>query len=442
MCCINNKLSEYPVITERLTALMDSLINNTVLGDLLEPLSDALARVRDADAFSRVLSMADFIALGVLRHLQGMPTLREQVQSLLHLDPAEALRTPLARSTWSDALSSKRRGEILAAAVSPLLSEARALLPDRLAGFSELGGRPVYATDGTYQKESAHYGRRTPSQGGEDNPKGHALLSFYDVRLGCVADVHVNTRSRHETLLLRDYDQSAQAMTRHKRALWLVDRAFIDAPFWDKKKKRSGITMITRMKSSLRVDSTEGLPIADVAANEGVVTDLRITMGCSPQPWRLITYRTRRGHRVEFLTNELDLEPGLIAFLYSRRWEEEKCFDTWKNDFSQAKAWGASVVAIDNQVRLAIVTSVLVAMLLHRKMGERGIEDEKALRKQDRRQTSQTDGTDRPDWSTPVFRYTSKVSRQVLRFFKHCFHKPASQALYESQLRPMLLTYL
>jgi len=34
------------------------------------------------------------------------------------------------------------------------------------------------------------------------------------------------------------------------------------------------------------------------------------------------------------------------------------------------------------------------------------------------------------------------VSRQVLRFFKHCFHKPASQALYEAQLRPLLLAYL
>lgn len=441
MCCRNNNLSEYPVISERLTALMDSLTNNTVLGDLLEPLFDALARVRGADAFSRVLSMADFIALGVLRHLQGMPTLREQLQSLLHLDPAEALRTPLARSTWSDALSSKRRGAILAAAVSPLLREARTRLPDRLAGFSELGERPVYATDGTYQKESAHYGRRTPSQGGEDNPKGHALLSFYDVRLGCVADVHVDTRSRHETLLLRDYDQSAQAMTRHKGALWLVDRAFIDAPFWDKK-KRSGITMITRMKSSLRVDSTEGLPVADVAINEGVVKDLRITLSSSPQLWRLITYRTRRGHRVEFLTNEFDLEPGLIAFLYSRRWEEEKCFDTWKNDFSLAKAWGKSVVAIENQARLAIVTSLLVAMLLQCKMDEHGIEDEKALRKQDRRQSSKTDGTDRPDWSAPVFRYTSKVSRQVLRFFKHCFHKPASQGLYERELQPMLLAYL
>jgi hypothetical protein len=428
--------------TERLTALMDSLTNNTVLGELLEPVSDALARVRGSAAFARVLNMENFITLGVLRHLQAMHTLREQVQSLLHLEPGEALRAPLARSTWSDALCSGRRGAILKAVLSPLLAEARSVLPDRLAGFAELGGRPVYATDGTYQKESAHYGRRTPSEGGVDNPKGHALLSFYDVRLGCVADVHVDTRSRHETLLLRDYDQSDQAMTRHKGALWLVDRAFIDAQFWDKKKKRLGITMITRMKSSLRVDSTEGLPVADVPANEGVVKDLRITLSSSRELWRLITYRTRRGHLVEFLTNEFDLEPGLIAFLYSRRWEEEKCFDTWKNDFSQAKAWGAGVVAIENQARLAIVISILVALLLHRKMGRHGVEDEKALRKQDRRQTSKTDGTDRPDWSTPVFRYTSKVSRQVLRFFKHCFHKPASRALYEGQLRPMLLAYL
>ena len=428
--------------TNRLTAVMNSLTNQTVLGDLLAPVIQALAWVRGSDACTRVLSMTDFITLGVLRHLQGMPTLREQVQSLLHLEPGEALQAPLARSTWSDALASKRRGTVLEALSVSLLAEARATLPDRLAEFTALGGRPVYAMDGTYQTESAHYGRRTPKQGGEDNAKGHGLLCFYDVRLGCVADVHVDTRSRHELNLLRDDDESELAMTRHQRALWLVDRAFIDAACWDKKKKRLGITLITRMKSSLCVDSTAGLPVADDPVNEGVVKDLRITLRSSRELWRLITYRTRRGHLVEFLTNEFALEPGLIAFLYSCRWEEEKCFDTWKNDFSLAKAWGASVVAITNQARLAIITSLLVALLLHRKMGIHGVADEKALRKQDRRQTSETDGTDRPDWTTPLFRYTSKVSRQVLRFFKHCFHKPASQALYDAQLRPLLLAYL
>ena len=427
---------------ERLTAVMDSLMNQTVLGELLAPMARALTRVRGAGAVSRVLSMADFIGLRVLRHLQGMRTLREQVQLLLHWEPGTAQRVRLARSTWSDALSSRRRRALLQAAMTPLLTEARAVLPDRLARFPALQGRPVYAMDGTYQSESAHYGRCTPRQGGTDNPKGHALLSFYDVRLGCPTDVHVDTRSRHEITLLRDYDQSAQAMTRDKGALWLVDRAFIDATFWDDRKKSLGVTMITRMKSSLCVESTEPLKIEDVPANDGVLKDLRITLLSSRQNWRLITFRSRRGHVVEFLTNDFDLAPGVIAFLYSRRWEEEKCFDTWKNDFSLAKAWGASVAAIENQVRLAIVTSLLVALLVHHRMGQHGIVDEKALRKQARRQTSKTDGTDRPDWTASVFRYTSKVSRQVLRFFKHCFHKPASQALYEAQLRPLLLAYL
>jgi hypothetical protein len=40
------------------------------------------------------------------------------------------------------------------------------------------------------------------------------------------------------------------------------------------------------------------------------------------------------------------------------------------------------------------------------------------------------------------YSYTAKVSRQVLRFFKQCFLKPASPALYERELRPLLMAYL
>ena len=439
------QLAEYAVNIDRLRAVMKSLTDDTVLGALLAPADRALERVRGRHGFARVLTMRDFIALGVLRHLQGTATLREQVQALLHCDPAQALRAPLARSTWSDALSSSGRRRVLEAARGPLCAEARAVLPDRLAGFPELGARPVYAMDGTYQRESAHYGRCTPRQGGKDNPKGHGLLTFYDLRLGCPVDACVETRSRHELAVLRDYDRTEEALTGQRGALWLVDRGFIDAGFWDRKKRRLGVTMLTRWKKSLTIASTEGLPIAALPVNDGVVQDLRITLASSSEPWRLITLRTRRGREVQFLSNDFDLPPGLLAFLYSRRWEEEKCFDTWKNDFAQAKAWGASPVAIDNQVRLAIVTSLLVALLVHGVLGPGGDADEKALAKQDRRQsasTDDTDGTDRPDWTAPLFRYTSKVSRQVLRFFKHCFHKKASQRLYDAELRPMLRAYL
>ena len=161
--------------------------------------------------------------------------------------------------------------------------------------------------------------------------------------------------------------------------------------------------------------------------------------------WEIITYRARRGSVLQFLTNDFSLLPGVVAFLYFRRWEEEKCFDTWKNDFAQAKAWGKGRVAIANQARLAIITSLLVAILLHRRLGAAGAQDEKAWAKQEKRQKAKVDdpdGTDRPDWTVPLFRYSAKVSRQVLRFFKYSFLKPASPGLYERELAPMLKAYL
>jgi hypothetical protein len=185
--------------------------------------------------------------------------------------------------------------------------------------------------------------------------------------------------------------------------------------------------------------------VANDPVNEGVERDLRVTLSSSRELWRIVSFRTRRGWTIEFLTNDFDLQPGVVAFLFSRRWDEEKCFDTWKNDFSQSKAWGKQLTAIDNQVRLAIITGVLVALMLHQTLGSDDCVDEKALRKQDKRQRAtlaDSDGTDRPDWAAPIYRYTSKVSRQVLRFFKLCFLKPASPALYQRELRPILITYL
>ena len=426
----------------RLTALMSSLTNKTVPGELISPVSNALDHVRKNTAGARVLSMPDFIALGVLRHLQGTHALREQIQSLSHLEQEVKSKLPLAHSTWSDALSSTKRCDVLTSLLPSLLKEARSVSPGRLARFEALNDRPVHAMDGTCQAESAHCGRCTPRQGGEGNPKGHALLSFYDVRLGCPADASVETRNRHEVSILRDHDELDPDLTQHKNALWLADRGFIDATFWDRKKKLKSVTMITRMKKSLCITSAEDLPLAKNPVNEGVIRDQKIVLQSSPEDWCLITFRTRRGRKIQFPTNDFTLEPGLTAFLHARRWDEEKCFDTWKNDFSQAKAWGASKTASKNQVLLAIVTNIPLEMLRQRKMGQNGVHDEKALRKQERRQTSQTDGTDRPDWSTKIYQYTSKISKQVLRFFKLCLHELATQALYDTQLRPVLLAYL
>lgn len=434
------------MIIDRLAGLMKRLTCNTLLGDFVAPALEALAQTRRPNAGgTRVLGMDAFITLGVLRHLQAIPTLREQVQSLLHLSPAQWTRPPLARSTWSDALSSIERQAVLEELLPRLVRMARKVLPDRLAAFDAVGGRSVYAMDGSYQGESAHYRRCAPRDGGVDNPKGHALLTFYDVRLGGAVDARTETDSRHEMALLKDYDDHPGAVTRERGALWLVDRAFIDASYWDEKKRRLKVTMITRMKCNLSVESTEVLPVAPAPVNEGVVSDLRITLLSSGEFWRLVTFRSRRGHTVEFLTNDFTLEPGMVAFLYARRWDEEKCFDTWKNDLAQARAWGRSRVAIQNQTLLAIITALCAAMLVHQVLGDDGAVDHKSLDKQARRQTGEPggrDGTDRPDWTIPLYRHVSKMSRQVLRFFRHGFLLPASDRLYQQQLRPLLMAYL
>ncbi len=74
-----------------------------------------------------------------------------------------------------------------------------------------------------------------------------------------------------------------------------------------------------------------------------------------------------------------------------------------------------------------------------------GAQDAKVLVKQDKRQKAKLDdpdGKDRPDWTVLQFRATAEVSRQVLRFFKHRFLKPASPGRYERELGPLLQAYL
>jgi len=147
---------------------MQRLTGKTVFAELLAP----LARVRSAQGLGRGLSMGDFIALGVLRHLQGMGSLREPMQALLHWDPNEDTRVLLARSTWSDALGSPAHLTVLAELLPTLVAQAVAVLPDRLAGIPGLDTRPVRAIDGTDQGESAHFRRRTPQAGRGGQPQG------------------------------------------------------------------------------------------------------------------------------------------------------------------------------------------------------------------------------------------------------------------------------
>lgn len=430
-----------------LNTLQGLLLDKTVLAQLTEPLQKILGELRYHHSQFNTLTMPMFCVLGCLRHLTGTTTLRAQVQELYHFVGSD--KVPLARSTWSDALNSPQRQDVLEHALAKLYSLAQTQLPDRLADIPGLGDRSVYAVDGTYQQESSHFQRRTPKQGGTDNPKGHCLLPYFDVRLGIPVDASVDISSAHETTLLKTYALDKHSLLQDRGALWLADRGFVDAPFWDSLKRTRDIEVITRFKANLIITERNAQAVAPLLLNEGILCDEHVWLQSSAQPWRLVSYKTPTGQIYTYLTNNFDLEPGVIAFMYLRRWDEEKCFDTWKNDLAQKKAWGKGSVAIRSQTLLAIMTSILVALLMNEQQNLWGIGDEKSLAKQEKRfndditreRKKGKEEETRP-WYLLYYRNISKVSRQVLRFFKSCLLKESSEHLYTRQLKPLLLAYL
>ena len=415
----------------------------TVLEEWFSPMTKILERCRFSDAPFKALPMAPFILSGCLRQILAASSLREYVQTLFHLDASQTL-PPLARATWSDALASAGRRNILRSAVLQLVALARSTLPDLLAHVEGIGSREVIATDATYQRESAHYDPRYPKpDGGDDNQKGHMLLSHFDVRHGIALAVTTETRSLAEMRVLKREESNGLSWLRMPRAIHVVDRAFIDGRFWDQRFKLYRSTVITRMKSTLKYTCIQENALAICPSNAGVLYDRSVTLQSSQGAWRLIGFRAPDGIDYEYLTNDTELLPGVVAFLYHRRWDKEKYYDCFKNDLAGSKAWGKSPIAIEQQALLGIVTTILTRLFLHRRQADLALvqpdatQDKKHQKKQAFHQQSGKGISLRAQWNN-----LSKISRQVWRFLKNCFTYKHEPALYKRQLEPLLRQYL
>lgn len=423
----------------RLTSLIDTLTQDTVLEQWFSPMQKALDKVRYPEKVFNTLTMPFFLRLGCLRQLQLQSSLREQIQSLMNLDNAP--KPPLARSTWSDALASEKRCTITREAFAYLVSSARASLPDRFHNIPSLGKRDIIAIDASYQTESAHYHPVYPMQDGTDNQKGHMLMTFYDLRKGIPLDVKTETTSLGEMRVIKEALDYSHWMS-VKNALYSVDRAFIDARYWDERKRKYSATMVTRFKSTMTYNEVELRPIAMLTCNEGVLSDTEVTLKLSKQPWRRIEFMSPKGEKYIYLTNDFSLEPGELAFIYHRRWDEEKYFDNFKNDLANAKAWGKSPRSIDQQAIIGIITYILTRLFLEQQF------DNLAMKKGNTTQSNKHQkkiDVYKKEGGIHLRAYWTQLSKipvQVWRFFKDCFMKKSSPGLYERQLRPILERYL
>jgi hypothetical protein len=255
-------------------------------------------------------------------------------------------------------LRSERRCELAREVNLSLVATIEARLADRLADIPELARYACFAADGHWHKAATHDLRHK----GTKMAVGH----FYSLNLRTHTLRHLAAGEG-----LHEHDMSAlkrikpkglrQGVPQGTRVVIIYDKAGIDFGYWQRCRQECAVYFLSRVKENMVFEWVQDRPWDKLdARNQGVILDCTVKSRDGHR-LRLVLYQDALSAKVyEFLTNEPDLPPGILAELYRRRWEVEKVFDEVKNKLGQKKAWGSSLVAKETQALMIALTHNLL----------------------------------------------------------------------------------
>jgi hypothetical protein len=331
----------------------------TVDESFLEP---ALQLVREYCRSRRdALDLSDeqFLRFGILRVMGQCDSGRDFLQAQQDRGMA------LARTTWFDALHSRRRATMVAevATRSYELFCRRLQSRDWLSAFPELAGRAVWAIDG-HQIAHACHAARDPKD--EFVPVGQLYgLCLHSGLMRALVPFQGEGVRRHEFPVFKQHWTRWLRQDRGKKIpIAVADPAYIDVLYWARQHQLGQAALITREKANMKPTVIGHHPYdREDPVNRGVEADemagythayLRRIVYCDPLT----------GERFVFLTTETTLRPGVIALLYLLRWKIEKAYDVFKNKLHQQKAWTNGTIAVQSQAHLTALTHNLLTILL------------------------------------------------------------------------------
>ena len=328
-------------------------------------------------------------------------------------------------------LRSPRRLDLAREVNLSLISMIEAKLPDRLSGIPELSQYACFAADGHWHKAAVH----DPRHEGSKMAVGH----FYSLNLRRHTLRHLAVGEG-----LHEHDMSAlkrikpkglrQGVPKGTRVLMIYDKAGIDFDYWDRCRRECAVYFISRVKENMVFEWVEdyGWDKAD-ARNHGVILDGKVHSRAG-HVLRLVIYQDPMTGKVyEFLTNEPDLPPGVIAELYRRRWEAEKVFDELKNKLGQKKAWGTTIVAKEAQALMIAITHNL--LLFYEQRLEDRHEVKNTAEDARRRQRSQSAENDCAKAGIPVSSLVGQARRatqrsvKFIRWLRHAIRERLAESI-------------
>jgi hypothetical protein len=328
--------------------------SNTVDGAFFHPLQGLAAGSSHAWPCPEFLD-EDYVYCGVQRVLEACASGRAFLQEHGH-----RWKNLPTHSNYFATLHSSRRVALLADVNHSVLVSANQILPDRLAEIPELVGYDCFAADGHWHKAAAHDARHE----GTKMAVGH----FYSLNLRTHTLRHLAAGQG-----LHEHDMSAlkrikpkglrQGVPKGRRVLIVYDKAGIDFDYWKRCRQECAVYFLSRVKENMILgwEQSTGWDKTD-PRNHGVFEGIRVRTR-DGQALRMICYVDPiSGKAFEFLTNEMDLPPGVLVELYRRRWNVEKVFDELKNKLGETKAWATSLTAKETQAQFLSLTHNLLLL--------------------------------------------------------------------------------
>lgn len=298
-----------------------------------------------------------WIGLGLERVLHEMPSGRAFLQE-------HAFRFPHGppRANYFESLKSTRRLNLARELNQSLCQRMAQTLPDPLSQYAELADFDIYAGDGHWHGAAAH---DAPA----DDDKKYAVGHFYALDLRRKSLRHLAAgigKKEHDMHVLKRLDAETlrQQAAKGRKVLYLWDKAGIDFYAWHRWKKASGVYFVSLEKENMNLEVT-GHPTwdRDDPVNAGIKS-VELVSGAAGVLLRRIRYvEPVTGTEYVFITNEMTLRPGLIAFLYKMRWDVEKVFDVVKNKLHEQQAWASSMNAKCAQAQFICLLHNLVEIL-------------------------------------------------------------------------------
>jgi hypothetical protein len=398
--------------------LIKKLTDFTMHQTLFAPLDKVAAATND---YRQCNELTDemWLEAGVTRVLSDQKTGRGFLQQV-----GPQMASCPAQSHYFETLKSERRLKVCQAANEHI---ANLLQGDPFEQYPTLAKFALHAADGHWHGAAMHdekIDERHWAVGHlyAQNLRTQALHHLTLCEGKKENDIHAIKRLGAERLRMKT--------PKGQKVLWVYDRACIDFTLWHYWKQQHGVYFITRTKENMLREVIGETPFDEQdPINQGVGHDQLIQTSQHVMV-RMITYTDAvSGQSYEFITTEMTLAPGLIAYLYLRRWDIEKTYDQFKNKYYEQKAWASSDTAKQMQAEFICLAHNLLQLFNTHLENDHGLtnqaeEARRAKRLAQMKDQAQARGTRLPELVEKGARRLTQISLKLLRWLRAHWFSP------------------